>query len=64
MMPKPPLGLKPRWLCDEERIADIKAAINRAFIQDYPINQDWFIEYNEIAERIQKRLNQPEGDNT
>ena len=62
MMSRPPLGLKPRWLCDIARIAAIKGAINRAFVQDFPINQDWIDEYNEIAERIQKRLNKPEGE--
>ena len=56
---KPPLGLIPRWIRDEERIMEIKNAINRHFFDDYPIMQEWVDEYNEIAKRMQKRK---EGD--
>lgn len=52
---KVPLGLTPRWLFEEHRINDIKEAIDRHFSANYPIRQEWVDEYNELANRIQKR---------
>lgn len=52
---KPPLGLKPRHLCDEEREKDIKEAIIRYCEADKEIPIEWLEEYNEILRRLNNR---------
>jgi hypothetical protein len=52
---KPPLGIKPRWLHEEQRINAITAAIKRYLEEDVPIPQKWIEEYNELAERKNAR---------
>ena len=52
---KPPLGLRPRWICDDERASDIRVAIGRYL--EYgckPIPIEWIEEYNEIIKRSQE----------
>lgn len=48
---KPPLGVKPRWLHDEERLKDLGGAIYRYLNEQYPITLDWIKEYNELISR-------------
>ena len=54
---KPPLGLTPRWLLDEEREREIYAAIDRYNEADYPIPIEWIQELTEIQERLRKFYN-------
>lgn len=49
--PKPPLGLKPRWLHDAFRTYDIVSALERYIEVRKPIPIEWVEEYNELAER-------------
>lgn len=48
---KPPLGLKPRFLIEEERILEIRSAILRYIDDKFPIPIAWIEEYNELAKR-------------
>jgi hypothetical protein len=48
---EPPLGLKPRYIHDEERMLDIKSAIVRMINADATISIEWVQEYNEIIKR-------------
>lgn len=43
---KPPLGLKPKWLHDEQRLDEVVAAINRYIEAKKLIPQEWMEEYN------------------
>ena len=47
----PPLGLKPRFIHEEERRDEIKVAVCRMFDANYAINVDWIREYDEIVNR-------------
>lgn len=50
----PPLGVKPRWLIEEERIADLKAAVLRFLEANRPIPQMITDEYNELTEKLEE----------
>lgn len=52
-MKKPPLGLKPRYIHDGERLYEIKEAIVRYMDADCPIPAEWVREYNELISRKQ-----------
>lgn len=54
-MKRPPLGIKPRWLMDEERLAELIGAFERHLKATYPIRVEWVQEYNEICERMYRR---------
>jgi DNA-directed RNA polymerase subunit RPC12/RpoP len=48
---KPPLGLKPRFIHEEERRDGIKKAVVRMFNANEGVSVDWIREYNEIVHR-------------
>ena len=50
---KPPLGLKPRLICDLSRLHEIRDAIDR-YLQDEQtkIPIEWVMEYNELIDRL------------
>lgn len=48
---KPPLGLKPRYMSDELRLREVRAAIARYMQDGWPVNPDWVAEYNHLIER-------------
>jgi hypothetical protein len=48
---KPPLGLKPRYIHEEQRIDEIKEAVFRMFNANEDVNVDWIREYNELVHR-------------
>ncbi len=50
---KPPLGVKPRWLHDEQRLQDLGGAIYRYLSDKMPIQTEWIEEYNEILKRME-----------
>lgn len=52
---KPPLGLTPRYVHDEWRFKDIKAAIIRRAEGDASIKTEWIEEYNELLEKRKER---------
>lgn len=52
---RPPHGIVPRWLHDEQRRDALEATMQRFADANYPINQDWVKEFNELEERCEKR---------
>jgi len=52
---KPPLGCKPRWLADEERLRDLESAIERYEYDGYQVPQEWGEEAREIIKRQEQR---------
>ena len=46
---KPPIGLKPRWLHDEQRAADIRDAVKRYAATGKDIPQEWLDEHSELT---------------
>lgn len=57
-MNKPPLGLKPRNLFLEERLSDIKRAINEYFEANQEVPTVWIKEYNDVCSLLNK-INKP-----
>lgn len=53
-MSKPPIGITPRWLLDEERAIEIEQAIKRYNEVNLPIPIEWIQELNEVYERLNK----------
>lgn len=51
---KPPIGVKPRWLHDSERLKDILDAIERYTNDDLPIPKDWVIELRDLFSKYFK----------
>jgi len=47
---KPPIGLKPKWLSDEERLNEVIGAIIRYSDVKLKIPFEWIEEYNEIID--------------
>ena len=54
MASKPPLGLRPRYLHDEERLTELRDCIDRHTDGRYPIQLEWVIEYNELVTKYTK----------
>lgn len=46
---RPPLGLRPRIIAEEQRLQEIKEAIMRFMTANREIPQEWVAEYNELA---------------
>lgn len=46
---KPPIGIKPRYIHDEQRLIDIQRAIERFLYACMPIPIEWIYEYNELV---------------
>lgn len=49
---KPPLGLTPKYIWDEQRFDEIRKAIERYMDDLYPVPLEWIEEYNALAERM------------
>jgi hypothetical protein len=60
MCDKPTIGLKPRWMVDEERFNEVRAAIAGRYMTLGPILIEWIEEYNDLAVRILRRREQEE----
>ncbi|MEC1709848.1 hypothetical protein P9E09_20040 [Bacillus mojavensis] len=52
---EPPLGVIPKWLHDEHRIKDLKAAINRYLGNNHEVSAEWIDEYNLLVKSIRER---------
>lgn len=53
---KPPLGLKPRYIHDEQRVDDICRAMIRYMNNKQPIPIEWLEEYNELRTKDNKSV--------
>lgn len=49
---KPPLGVKPRFVWDAERLQDLKDAMIRALSANWPLEPEWIEEYEELISRL------------
>ena len=49
-VPKPPLGLKPKFIHDKIRIKEILDAMERYSYQRFPIPIEWIEELRELIE--------------
>lgn len=47
--PKPPLGLKPRKLHDEDRLNEVRSAIRRYVVARLDVPAEWLTEYFELT---------------
>ena len=54
---KPPIGLKPRWIVDSERLGEVSRAIARYYASGDRIPVEWIEEYNDLIGRIKKEDN-------
>jgi hypothetical protein len=52
--PKPPIGVKPRNLHDEERANALDEAMVRYLNEDLPFPIEWAVEWNELRARLNK----------
>lgn len=53
-VPKPPIGVKPRNLHDEERANALDEAMIRYLNDDLPFPIEWAVEWNELRARLNK----------
>ena len=54
---KPPLGLTPRWLIEEQRTIAILEAMHRYTVAGLPIPEEWTDELNYLATEKRWRNN-------
>ena len=47
---QPPVGLKPRWLHEEQRLKEVKEAILRYIDAGVAIPKEWMEEYEELIQ--------------
>jgi hypothetical protein len=52
---KPPIGVVPRYLAEENRMIELQTAIIRYATDKRKVNMEWVEEYNELADRYIKR---------
>lgn len=52
---KPPLGLKPEWMHDENRTVEISVAITLYLGEGKEIPTEWVKEYNKLAKKCSTR---------
>jgi hypothetical protein len=50
----PPLGPRPKWVVEEQRIQELKKVFKDYIDANYPIKPEWIAEYNELIERNSK----------
>lgn len=48
---KPPLGLRPRWIVEGDRLQEVLEAMSRYISAMKEIPVEWLEEYNDIVER-------------
>ena len=55
LIEKPPLGLKPEWVHDENRLVEISVAITLYMGKGKEIPLEWVKEYNKLAKKCSAR---------
>jgi hypothetical protein len=53
-MNKPLIGIKPKYIHDEQRWYELKMAISRYLDGDVPIPIEWIAEYNDLTRAIKR----------
>ncbi|MFH0757350.1 MAG: hypothetical protein V2B15_08695 [Bacteroidota bacterium] len=51
MTPRPPHGLRPAFVHNENRMLEIQRAMNRYMAEKLPVPIEWIEEYNELAKK-------------
>ena len=49
---KPPIGLRPKWVSDKERLNEVRSAIVRYYDAELKIPIEWIEEYNQLIDSI------------
>jgi len=47
---KPPIGLRPKWVSDKERLNEVRSAVVRYYDAELKIPIEWIEEYNELID--------------
>ena len=47
---KPPIGLRPKWVSDKERLNEVRSAIVRYYDAELKIPVEWIEEYNQLID--------------
>jgi len=47
---KPPIGLRPKWVSDKERLNEVRGAIVRYYDAELKIPVEWIEEYNKLID--------------
>ncbi len=47
---KPPIGLRPKWVSDKERLNEVRSAIVRYYDAELKIPIEWLKEYNQLID--------------
>jgi len=47
---KPPIGLRPKWIIDKERLNEVRSAIVRYYDAGLKIPIEWLKEYNQLID--------------
>jgi hypothetical protein len=55
MSERPPLGLKPRFIHEEQRLDAVRDAITRYIAAGYDVPMEWTEEFCDLKARIEKR---------
>jgi len=62
-MEKPPIGLKPKWIHDLNRMAEVLESIARYARDQKPIPEEWLEEAHELMHAEKTRQRKAEGRN-
>jgi hypothetical protein len=54
MYKKPPLGLKPKRIHDEQRLYEVQSAIARRYDAEWSIPIEWVEEYNQLISMLKE----------
>ena len=47
---KTPIGLRPKWIIDKERLNEVRSAIVRYYDAELKIPIEWIEEYNQLID--------------
>jgi hypothetical protein len=59
---KPPIGLKPKFINDEQRLNEVRGAISRYYEAELKIPIDWIKEYNDLIDIVYKKRTIKKGN--
>lgn len=59
---KPPIGIAPRWIVTEKRIANIKEAVSNYMLANMKIPIEWITEYNDLLIWLQRHKTEVSND--
>lgn len=50
---KPPIGIKPRWVWERERLVALEEAIQRYVMAGFTVPPEWFEEFVELKRKLE-----------